>query len=282
MRVTKCLNFARDLDYSVLGKSNQRVLMSTQFVESLESFPKTVKPRKWILRFDNNQHYHAAIPKDENPLHLELSFRKSNDDTPIVVGRFKLHLHELLVNHYVREERLNPGLLRIRITCENSKIFYLQLKQGYPKLQLIRSHKMNELREQLVRTALAWEQAFGNAPSITSALSELDVALLVGSSLEQYSASMSGATAVQKGHDFVFSGKRYQVKANRPSGKPGSPVTLVSKATNYEWDFLIWVFYNPQYQIQEAWLWDVQAYQDAFDSVKRLSPEHYRKGRRLV
>lgn len=141
---------------------------------------------------------------------------------------------------------------------------------------------MNELRQKLVETALAWESAFGNAPSITSALSEFDAALLIGQSADEYSASMQGKTSVQKGFDFEFEGARYQVKANRPSGKPGSFVTLVPKAKNYEWDFLVWVLYNPYYEIEEAWLWAVSAYIAAFDSVKRLSPSHYRQGKRLA
>jgi hypothetical protein len=141
---------------------------------------------------------------------------------------------------------------------------------------------VNELRQKLVETALAWESAFGNAPSITSALSEFDAALLIGQSADEYSASMQGKTSVQKGFDFEFEGARYQVKANRPSGKPGSFVTLVPKAKNYEWDFLVWVLYNPYYEIEEAWLWAVSAYIAAFDSVKRLSPSHYRQGKRLA
>lgn len=141
---------------------------------------------------------------------------------------------------------------------------------------------MNDLRQRLVETALIWERAFGNAPSITSALSEFDAALLVGCTTEEYSASMQGMTTVQKGHDFTFNGVRYQVKGNRPSGKTGSFVTWVPKATNYEWDFLVWVLYNPLYEIQEAWLWEVSAYKTAFDAVKRLSPSHYRKGKKLA
>ncbi len=141
---------------------------------------------------------------------------------------------------------------------------------------------MNDLRQKLVEAALAWERAFGVAPSITSALSEFDAAMLVGCSLEHYSTSMCGITAVQKGYDFTFNNSRYQVKANRPSGKPGSFVTLVQKAKNYDWDFLIWLLYNPQYEIQEAWLWETTAYKEAFEPIKRLSPAHYRKGKRLV
>lgn len=140
---------------------------------------------------------------------------------------------------------------------------------------------MNHLRQALVQAALGWERAFGNAPSITSAISELDAATLIGLSLEQYSAAMQGSTAVQKGFDFQFSGARYQVKACRASGKRGSFVTKVPKPSNYHWDFLIWINYNALYEIQEAWLWDVVTYERAFDSLTRISPMHMRQGKRL-
>ena len=141
---------------------------------------------------------------------------------------------------------------------------------------------MEELREQLVKVALAWEHAFGNAPQITTVLSEYDAARLIGCSPEAYSDIMRGSSAVQKGHDFIFNGLRYQVKGNRPSGKPGSFVTWIPKATNYHWDYLIWVLYNSQYQIQEAWQWEVATYVDAFNTVKRLSPAHLRLGKQLA
>lgn len=141
---------------------------------------------------------------------------------------------------------------------------------------------MHDLRQRLVDTALEWEKAFGNAPSITSAISEYDAAQMVGVPLQAYSMAMQGITSVQKGHDFVHEGNRYQVKANRPSGKPGSFVTLVPKAKNYDWDFLVWILYNPRYEIQEAWMWDVTAYIAAFKSITRLSPHHHRLGVRLV
>ena len=140
---------------------------------------------------------------------------------------------------------------------------------------------MNELRQKLVDIAIVWERTFGNAPSVTSALSEFDAAKLVGCSIEEYADSMQGMTTVQKGYDFKYKGLRYQVKGNRPSGKRGSFVTLVPKAKNYDWDFLVWILYNPQYEIQEAWLWEVSAYKAAFDSIKRLSPSHYRQGKKL-
>ena len=105
--------------------------------------------------------------------------------------------------------------------------------------------------------------------------------MLVGMSEPEYSEYMKDKTAVSKGADFVFNNIRYQIKANRPSGKPSSFVTLVSKASNYLWDKLIWILYDKNYVMQEAWEWDVEDYISSFDNKKRLSPDDYRKGRRL-
>ena len=137
------------------------------------------------------------------------------------------------------------------------------------------------LRDELVKISLQWQERFGVAPSITSTISEYDAAMLVGMSENEYSDYMKDKTAVNKGSDFVFKNLRYQVKANRPSGKKGSFVTIVPKTTNYEWDRLIWILYDKNYVIQEAWEWGVEEYKDAFDAIKRLSPDHYRKGRCL-
>ena len=137
------------------------------------------------------------------------------------------------------------------------------------------------LRDELVKIALRWQERFGVAPSITSTISEYDAAMLIGMSENEYSDYMRDKTAVNKGNDFVFNNTRYQVKANRPSGKKGSFVTMVPKAANYEWDRLIWILYDKNYVIQEAWEWGVEEYKDAFDAIKRLSPDHYRKGRCL-
>lgn len=137
------------------------------------------------------------------------------------------------------------------------------------------------MRQQLVETALAWEKTFGNAPAITSTVAEYDAARLIGLNENTYSSLMRNATAVQKGFDFKAYGVRYQVKGNRPSGKLGSRVTKVPKATNYEWDTLIWILYDKNYKVEEAWLWSVDDYKAAFDGIKRLSPQHYRQGIKL-
>lgn len=137
------------------------------------------------------------------------------------------------------------------------------------------------LRDKLVETALEWQKEFCVAPQITAVLSEYDSAMLVGMSEKDYSDYMQDKTAVQKGFDFIFNGIRYQIKANRPSGKPRSEVSKVPGVSNYTWDKLIWILYDKNYVMQEAWEWDVESYKAAFAKIKRLSPEHYRKGKCL-
>jgi len=141
---------------------------------------------------------------------------------------------------------------------------------------------MESIRQQLIDVALEWQKQFGVAPAITSTLSEYDAAMLVGCSEKEYSKHGQSRTAVTKGHDFKHNNIRYQVKGNRPSGKPGSPVTKVVKPTNYEWDKLIWILYDTQYNILEAWEWDVDGYKREFDSKKRISPIDMRKGKNLL
>ena len=140
---------------------------------------------------------------------------------------------------------------------------------------------MSDIRSNLVKVALEWQEKFGVAPQITSTISEYDAAILVGMSEPDYSNFMQSQTAVQKGYDFIFNNVRYQVKGNRPSGKPFSKVTMVPKATNYDWDILVWVLYNKEYEIQEAWAWPVTSYKEEFHHTKRLSPAHYRGGQNL-
>ncbi|MCP5500973.1 MAG: hypothetical protein H7A25_13790 [Leptospiraceae bacterium] len=137
---------------------------------------------------------------------------------------------------------------------------------------------MENIRDSLVNIALEWEDRYTVMPQITSAISEYDAAKLVGCDDEKYSKSMKNQTAVTKGFDFLFENKKYQIKANRPSGKPGSKVTKVANAKNYDWDILIWILYDTKFILNEAWKFKVSEYKNLFDNKKRLSPDDMRKG----
>ena len=92
-------------------------------------------------------------------------------------------------------------------------------------------------------------------------------------------------TAVSRDIDFVFHGIKYQVTANRPSGKKGSVVTLVSQKTEkkrlFGWDRLIWILYDEGFVMQEAWEFTADEYRQLFADLNRLSPDHMRRGREL-
>jgi len=139
-----------------------------------------------------------------------------------------------------------------------------------------------DIRKQLVDLSLKWQERYGVAPAITSTVSEYDAAMMLGMSDEEYSSYMRDKTAVARGHDFIFKGVKYQVKAHRPSGKFGSKITNAGKARNYEWDILIWIRYNVNYEVEEAWLWDRESYIKSFGESKRVSPEDMRKGKNLA
>ena len=139
----------------------------------------------------------------------------------------------------------------------------------------------NQLRDLLLQISLEWERRFAVAPRITDSIAEFDAAKLAGTSLRIGEGRREGDTAVMKGVDFRKGNILYQVKANRPSGKPGSPVTLVGKPKNYNWDKLIWILYDTRYNIQEAWEFTCNKYRGLFQSKKRLSPDDMRKGIKL-
>lgn len=157
-----------------------------------------------------------------------------------------------------------------------------------------------DLRHRLTTIALEWESAYVIAPSITSALSELDAARLTGLKIDihseeqittskivgfdlepTYSDLMQGKTTVSKGYDFKFKGHRFQVKANRPSGKSGSFVTKAPQPKNLEWDYLIYILYDKNYALQEAWMWEVKDYEAKLHDKKRLTPNDYRNGLKI-
>ena len=138
------------------------------------------------------------------------------------------------------------------------------------------------LRDTLVAVARLWQDRYGVAPALTSSISELDAAMLIGMTDDEYAQDCASRTAVTKGYDFTHQGLRYQVKANRPSGKPGSPVTLVAKAKNLEWDRLIWLLYTPDYALAEAWMWTVEHYEREISPLKYSRPVHMRAGHDLL
>ena len=82
-----------------------------------------------------------------------------------------------------------------------------------------RNHMPMTLRDRLVKTALAWQDQYGVAPAITTAISEYDAAVtLLGMLQDEYRQSQVQATAVQPGHGFVRDSSAIRSK---PTGLAG-------------------------------------------------------------
>jgi hypothetical protein len=141
------------------------------------------------------------------------------------------------------------------------------------------------IRDQLVQTVLQWEKKFGFFPGqagITAAVSEYDAAMMLGHNEAEYITSIKDRSSVGRGHDFVFTNKRIQVKANRPSGRPGSSVWNAGpKAKTDGWDILVYILYDKDYVVQEAYQFDCDTYKKLFSNKKSLLLEDMRKGNKL-
>lgn len=183
-----------------------------------------------------------------------------------------------LTTNYTHWTNLYPGYID-PVYVDFVRKFY-EAKAGYPNLS---NHQegawysaLDYSRKQLVETALNWESTYGVMPSITSAVSEYDAARLIGVSGERITSAFQTQTAVTKGFDFIWNGVKYQIKANRPSGRKDSVVTMISKPKNYNWDSLIWILYDKNFNIMEVLLFSQKNFKDEFDTLKIIRPIHLR------
>lgn len=181
---------------------------------------------------------------------------------------------------YELMQQVNPA--RVLFDLNGIEISKVEEHEVHSERHIPCSKEGELLRLRLVSMALEWEKAVGIIPHITTVISEYDASRLMGCAFSEYSNLIKTMTAVQKGYDFIFADIRYQVKACRPSGKKGSKITMVPKATNYHWDKLIWIQYDRWFKIEEAWLWNVDEYKQAFHEKKRICPADMWSGHRLL
>lgn len=97
-------------------------------VERIESPPSGVNQRRWVIRDDNEQHYHGRISLDEDPLYLELAWKADARSQEQLVGHYRLHLAELLDADYVRKESDRPDEndIRLRFYRGDRGVVYIQ------------------------------------------------------------------------------------------------------------------------------------------------------------
>lgn len=106
--------------------------------EALESFPPNAYPRQWVLRDDNRQHYHGVVRLSQSPLYVELRWKPSINGPEQLVGRYHLHLAELLAANYVRFEcEGEPGdEIRLRFFRGSGGVILIQTRAARPGLPI--------------------------------------------------------------------------------------------------------------------------------------------------
>ena len=105
-------------------------------VERLEQSPADSRVRRWVLRDDNQQHYHGRIDLHDDPVILELLWKADSRDREQVVGLYRLHLGALLAAGYIRREADDPSSteVRLRFYRGDRGVVAIQIKQGEPAL----------------------------------------------------------------------------------------------------------------------------------------------------
>ena len=88
-----------------------------------------------------------------------------------------------------------------------------------------------DLRRRLVEIALQWQECFGVAPAITSVVSELDAARLVGMPDDEYCAGGADRTFVTKRLRFQIQGLPIPSKGQSPERQAGIPCDASSEGT---------------------------------------------------
>lgn len=111
---------------------------AAHLVERVESFPPHARPRRWVLRDDNAQHHHGIVPLSSRALYLELHWKESDGAAEQLVGRYRLHLPELLAADHVRFEREDEKGrdVRLRVFRGAEGVIYIQSRADRPALPI--------------------------------------------------------------------------------------------------------------------------------------------------
>jgi hypothetical protein len=105
-------------------------------VDRLESFPPGAKVRHWVIRDDNNQHYHGVVPLSETPLFVDLRWKPAANGPEQHVGNYRLRLPELLAGDFARFEREGEkgDGIRLRFVRGAGGAISIQSKSDRPAL----------------------------------------------------------------------------------------------------------------------------------------------------
>jgi hypothetical protein len=109
---------------------------ASEFVKRIDAAPADVQVHHWVLRDDNQQHYHGRLRLEDDPVYLELRWKPNSRGREQVVGTFRLHLGRLAADGYVRQEGegVNADEVRLRFYRGERGVVYIQSRDDLPGL----------------------------------------------------------------------------------------------------------------------------------------------------
>lgn len=111
---------------------------ASALVERVDRLPPGALVRRWVLRDDNQRHYHGQVSVAEDPVYLELRWKPNTRGQEQVVGTFRLHLARLAAAGYIRPEGegAKADQLRLRFYRGERGVVYIQARQDDPALPI--------------------------------------------------------------------------------------------------------------------------------------------------
>ena len=94
---------------------------ASALAERLEQPATGARVRCWVLRDDNQRHYHGRLELRDDPILLELRWKPNARGREQLVGLYRLHLSALLSAGYVRRERDDPSSSEVRLRFYRSE-----------------------------------------------------------------------------------------------------------------------------------------------------------------
>ena len=110
--------------------------VSRALAQRVEAAPAGAVHRRWVIRDDNQQHYHGIVRLSENPLYVELLWKPAVRGREQEVGIYRLDLGALLTAGYIRYEPDGvPGdTVRLRFVRGERGVVSIQSRTDGPAL----------------------------------------------------------------------------------------------------------------------------------------------------
>lgn len=110
--------------------------VSRALAQRVERVPPGAVHRRWVMRDDNQQHYHGIVRLSESPLFVELLWKANARGREQQVGTYRLDLPALFAVGYVRYEPdgVSGDTVRLRFVRGERGVVFIQSHADGPAL----------------------------------------------------------------------------------------------------------------------------------------------------